>query len=381
MSSSATPDRPRVWIALHALVVLAPALAVLAHVPDVPLYGVEEHSRPEWSLRAWRAETLQPALQAFFESHIGLRGFMVRTDSSAYAAIGSETQQSIVIGGDAGTLYSRDSLVFMGIRRSELPSFVASAESFAVHLGSVRRKLHDRGSELVVVIAPNKTMVYDEDVPARYRWGERVDVQVHDALRAALAREGVPFTDANSLFESRKGGDVERLFPRTARHWSRLGGCLALRAALPANLGPPDCFYDLVPISRENSPDFDLYRLQNLWRVKTGPVLNMMLRPSDRVGAARKRIPRALYVGTSFMWTLTELMRHDVDNAVALYYNRSFYDVTHNARDQLPPAEPGSHQWDSYALGRDLYVIEILEEYLRDGYVLPFLKTLDEHLE
>ena len=381
MRSPVASTPVRVWIALHALVVLAPVLAMLVPLPDVPLYGVEESSRPRWAFGAWRAETFQSALRDWFESHIGFRGVMVRTDSTVCAVLGSDKQrQTVLVGSDDATLYVRDSLLFMAIQRRELPSFVASAESFAVHLGSVRRKLHDRGRELVVVVAPNKTMLYDENVPARYRGRERVDLQVHEALRAALERAGVPFADANALFESQRA-DVDRLFPRTARHWSRLGACLVLREALPVNLARPDCSYDVVPISREMSPDFDLYRLQNQWRVETGPVLNTVIRRSDNLGTDRKRIPRALYVGTSFMWTFGELMRHDVDNAVALYYNRSFYDVTSNARDPLPPAEPGSPRWADYALGRDLYVIEILEEYLRDGYVLPFLKTLDEHLE
>jgi len=213
--------RPRLWMALHAFVVLLPVLGVVARAPDVQLFGVEIAGPPaEWSVAAWVNERFQPALQAAFESRVGLRGVMVRTDNSAQALLlGSEPATSAFVIGENGTVFYRDDLAHAARRPPEVAKVVARMEELTTHLGSIHRKLVARGKELVVVIAPGKGAIYPDDIPARWRRpGATADQVIHDALREQLERNGVLFGDGHAMLAGKHGEERELLFPHTARH-------------------------------------------------------------------------------------------------------------------------------------------------------------------
>jgi hypothetical protein len=374
--------RSKLWTALHALVCLLPVLGALIHVPDAQLFGVEAPSPvPELRFADWRSETFQPALQKWFESHIGFRGAMVRTDNAAYRAIGAEKHLALVIAGDDGTLLYRDSLLHLNTPPKALPGIQKDIERITGHLASIHRKLEERGSKLTVVITPNKSMLSWASVPARYRPSVRVDLDVHAAIRASLAREGVPFVDSNEIFASAPPAEREILFPRTARHWTRYGACLILREAMPPGTGPPSCAYDLRPMSRLESPDYDLWRLRDLWRFEEPSAIVPTLRmPPSPTEEARAQMPRVLFVGTSFMLTFGEVVHPYVKSALALYYNKTFFDVTHEERVELPPVDPSSSLWASSVLDRDVYILELIDEYIGMEFQSKFFETFDERL-
>jgi hypothetical protein len=370
------------WTALHALVCVLPVIGAVVHAPDVQLFGVEPPAPlPELRLADWRSETFQPALQKWFESHIGLRGAMIRTDNTAYLAVGGEKHQALVIAGDDGTLFYRDSLLHLNTPPKVMPVIGEDIERIAGHLASIRRKLESRGQKLAVVIVPNKSMLSYDAVPARFRPPVRVDLEIHAAMRASLARSDVPFVDANEVFARSHGDEREVLFPRTARHWTRYGACVILHEALPAGIGPESCAYDLRSASRLESPDYDLWRLRDLWRPALTPATVPTLRmPPSPAEEARAKLPRVLFVGTSFMLTFGEVMQPYVGSALALYYDKTFFDVTHEERLQLEPAPRSSPLWASYVLDRDVYVIELIDEYIWMDFQRTFLETFDERL-
>lgn len=374
--------RTRLWIFLHALIAVVPAVGVFVHFPDVALFGSEVPPvLPSVTFTAWRSEQVQPALQAWFEAHIGFRGVMVRTDNSVQAAVLREKPlHSVVIGND-GTLLYADDVAYMGARREELPAVFARVDALTRALGSVSKKLKARGKELVVVIAPSKTAVYPESVPAGWRRapGYRADVEVDTRLRAALERDGVPFADAHQLLSGRHGEERQRLFAATGRHWTQLGACVVLREVLPRGGVMPSCAYDMAPADVNVGDDFDLYRLQNLWRYEREVPVYPKLR-EEGAAAGSPSLPRAVFAGTSFTWMLADVMRPFVSAPVAIFYNTNIYDVSEPARRLLAPANPDSPEWTGYVLDRDLYILEILETYAHGEHMISFVETLDRKL-
>jgi hypothetical protein len=375
--------KSRIWLALHGLVALLPVIGAVARAPDVPLYGSEvPPSLPALSALGWKDEQVQPAFQSWFETHIGFRGTMVRTDNAAQAiVIGEAKPAGVIVIGAERTLFLKDDLWYMGMRDLDLPVVDAKVGELAKRLASVERKLAARGKKLVVVISPSKTAVYPEAVPSGWRRERRADVANHAALSARLKEHGVPFADGHAMFAGLTGVERDRVFTRTGRHWTTLGACLVLREAMRGGAVAPSCAYEMAAADRREAVDFDLYRLMNVWRAESEVAMAPLLleRGKAEVTSATRR-PRALFVGTSYMWMLAEVMRPFVDVPVAFYYNNMVYDVSETLRP-IEPVDPASPRWAGYALERDLYVIEILETYSHGEQLPAFVETLDRRLD
>ena len=375
---------PRFWLALHALVVLVPLVALLTGAPDARLFGSDVPPQlPALTVEGWRGEKVQPAFQAWFEAKIGLRGVMVRTDNSAQVYVLGQAKPAgrFVVGHD-DTLFVDDDLFYMALPESTLPAVLGKLDLLAERLGRVQSKLAARGKKLVVVLAPSKTVIYPEAVPRGFRRRElRSDVTVHEGIRASFARHHVAFGDGDALLSGKAGADRDLVFTRTGRHWTPLGACLVLRAALADGPITPTCAYAMTTAKWESDPEFDIYRVLNVWRAGAPSVqvatLDQRGKP-DPAGAAAR--PRTLFVGTSFMWMLVDVLRPLIEAPIAFYYNQTVYDVSETLQP-LEPVDPESPRWAGYALDRDLYVIEILEPYAYGDEIPAFLTTLEARLE
>lgn len=376
--------RKRIWLVLHALVVLLPVLGTVAHLPDVALYGVEEPTElPALSFAGWRTEKIQPAFQAWFESHIGFRGVMIRADNSIQTTALRETKPgSFTVLGHDGIYLSRDDLVYMSTQRRDLPPILARIGELTERLGSVHRKLRARGKTLVVVVSPSKTVVYPGSVPERWRTGDDITSQIHDALRAGLQRNGVPFGDGDAIFSAIPPGERDIVFARQGRHWTLEGSCLALRDAMVSAPIKRSCEYDMVEVPRASNLDFDLYRLQNTWGCDVGRAAVPWPRPppppvTEGVAAPK---PRALFAGTSFIWMLVNNLRPLVaDKPIALFYNTTFFDL--DSWQRIGHVDPTAPAWAEYVLERDLYVVDILETFAHHDEMFTFVTELDRRLQ
>jgi hypothetical protein len=190
----------------------------------------------------------------------------------------------------------------------------------------------------------------------------------------------VPFGDGHALLSGKAGDERELLFPRTGRHWSLYGACVVFREALRGTAAEPSCAYDMLETNREHGGEFDLYRLQNLWRFEHDPPRVPITRPQRRAEGATTPLPRALFAGTSFTWIFVDELAPLVAAPLALRYNTTFEQVGAERR-VLGPADVDSPRWTERVLGRDLYVFEIFEALVDLDYNLDFATALDARLD
>lgn len=372
--------KTKLWIVLHALVVLVPLFGAVLRAPDADLYGVEPPApAPLLSLRGWMTEKVQPAFQSWFESRIGFRGVMVRTDNSLQIAALNETPPgSFVVIGDKDVYFSRDDVEYMSTQRRDMPFVLARVEDLTRRLGSVHRKLGARGKRLAVVMSPSKTDVYGDAVPTRWRRPLNISHEIHDALRSGLTENGVPFGDGNPLFKALPKDERELVFARYGRHWTVEGSCLALNEALAKTPFVPSCEYDMIAVSRASHFDFDLFKLQNNWGCDLGRAEVPKTRPPKLEDDAPTK-PRTLFVGTSFLWMLVTNMRPLIaEKPVALFYNTTFFDI--DSWTRIGAVDPAAPAWADYVLERDLYVLDILDTFAHHDEMLNFVTELDRRL-
>lgn len=63
-------------------------------------------------------------------------------------------------------------------------------------------------------------------------------------------------------------------------------------------------------MSRALAPDYDLYRVENRWRVEGPDPIVSVLRAEPKLGDEElEHAARVLFVGTSFMLTFAEVMQ------------------------------------------------------------------------
>jgi hypothetical protein len=353
-------NRPAAFLALGATTAVFPVTAWAFGLPDSQLGGAEVAPElPRVSLASWASGDAQKAFTRWFESRLGLRGVLVRSDNSLMHLLGETKPDSRVKLANWQTFFVDDDIEFAATRVERRP--IAVMEAHAAAIGAAQRSLAEHGLRLVVILAPAKAALYFDEVPSRWR-GRTHERQssgdvLYRAFRDALEREGVSFADGHRILTSNPD-ERELLFPRLGRHWSQLGACRVLRDALPS-LMPSTCDYMMVTVDPHSHSDFDLYQLENTWFSPaispSAPLLKEATPPKER--------PRALFMGTSFSWQLIDVVRPYVTDPLFFYYNSTIFDVTTRTPSVVGRVDPTSAAWARAVSERDLIVLEVLEVF------------------
>jgi len=363
-----------------------PLFQMVTHFPpDYSLTGVENTStRPAVSFGTWWNGALQSEFDSWINQRIGLRGLLVRTANQINYSLFRELPErkgTQVLLGQNGFLYEK---VYVDTynKDGERP------EDELCHVSMSTRRLQDRlakdGIAFLLVIAPSKAEIVSEYLP------EAADVEGRPERRTnyenmigILREDGVNLVDAHDLFlEWKQEQGIPLLFTKGGTHWNQYGAARVvsritdqLRELTGKDL-PTMQVVGAVTNRTIIDSDNDLAELVNLWsgRQLAGPQIHpvMEIQPGTH-------LPDVLFVGDSYVFTLTNLMDREElyrKRDTYYYYNRHyFYPVAPNiALDK--------RQLDllKELQGRDAIVIEVGEYWLPRigfGFVRDLLRAYD----
>lgn len=371
---------------LFSLVLALPLVQMATGLPpDYPLAGVETTAtRPAAGWAAWWNGTLQPDFDGWINQRIGLRGWLVRTANQLNYALFRELPRR------SGTqvLLGRDGMLY---EKVYVDAYNRSGRRLGKELRNISastKRLQDRlaadGIAFLLVIAPSKAEIYPEFLPPE------ADVAGRPARRSNyenfvkyLHADGVNLVDAHELFLQWKSAPgAPRLFANGGTHWNEYGASRVaaeiarrLRTATGKDL-PTVEIVGAVTNRTIVGEDNDLGELVNLWsgRPLAGPQVHPVV--DVRPGA---HLPDVLFVGDSFVFTLTNFMdRHGLyrKRNTYYYYNREYF------WPAAPNAPLDKRQLDLLAevRGRDAVVIEVGEYWLPRvgfGFVRDMLRAYD----
>lgn len=240
MTSSASLPRRLLCaflVALFAALLLLPLFSQLSgSPPDRRLGGFRYRTRefPAWSFKAWRRGEFAAAVDAWSGEHIGLRGWQVILNRQIrYALFGqveaAPLRKRALVIGSPPMLYE-NILLIDALRPPQIPP--DQMENFAVRLARMQALLREQNMAFLVILAPNKALIYTNALPAWARTRIRDDQTDFQPFVAALRRHDVPCLDTMSLFRDLSPEHPD-LVPPHGIHWGHEGAWIAWQHAVP----------------------------------------------------------------------------------------------------------------------------------------------------
>lgn len=188
-------------------------------VPVRPLSGVvEETPWPGFSVATVSDQRFQDYVGDYSGYNFGFRPWFVRLNNQLYYSLFRQSPYPNLVIGKENYLYERPYLEsYFGEDYLGGPRI----DSMMMKLEVVRSFLERSGTELIVVIAPNKVEYFSEHIPD-YLVREKAETN-YGVISEKLKGSGYNVLDANAWFNQLKGKSEYPLMTRTGVHWSVYG--------------------------------------------------------------------------------------------------------------------------------------------------------------
>ena len=223
----------KIFTALFLLLCLIPGAGLLIFGPSEARANEAAPRRPELidANGALNAGVLDDT-EDYVNEAFSLRQELITLWAHVEALFGESAEDGVILGSD-GWLYYADELAdYTGTEPMTERQVFAAARNLAL----MREYAEGLGADFVFTIAPNKSSLYPEHMPAYPRSGERTDAE---RLAAELEAQDVNYVN---LFELFAAEDATLYFAHDS-HWTSRGAALAadaLNAALGVESGYAD---------------------------------------------------------------------------------------------------------------------------------------------
>ncbi len=240
-------------IGLFFSILLLPNIAGLA-VGEKEASNTENRDLARWPEFSWETiDEFPSGVESFINDNAPLRSIWL----DAYASLnmelfGSIDNKEVIVGKDHWLFYTGNESVIdaLGI------GFFSDEDLQMIldKLLAVREKYAEDKEDFVLLVAPNKEIVYSQYMPEHYG----------PLSETSRAKQLVEYIRANSdikvvypLEELKAASEEELIYYKTDTHWNKLGGFIGAQALIAAAGGTPADYHDLA-LSYEGGQRGDL---------------------------------------------------------------------------------------------------------------------------
>ena len=305
-------------VALTAVLLFLPYFQHVAGWPaDKPLGGFRPRpgAFPALTRTSWLDGSVAKTVDLWATEHVGIRGWLVALDRQIrYSCFGqvepAPLRKRALVIGTPPVLYE-NILMIDALRPPQVPP--ERMEIFASRLRRTQDLLREQGIPFVVVLAPNKALVYTETLPS---WARSRVSETNTDYRAfveALRRHDVPLLDTMALFRELRP-QYDDLVPPHAIHWGHQGAWIAWQHAIPL-INRQELLPELpvpeeveVVMDKPSSMNRELRDQLNLFFSDHGDLIPSAYPVVDPLPAGQEGQLNALVVGDSFGFTFVDAM-------------------------------------------------------------------------
>ncbi len=224
-------------VAVFAAFLLLPAFQKATGIPPRKrLGGITNKIRefPQWAPKSWLDGSYARTMDTWIAEQIGIRGWLVNLNRqirySCFGQVeGAPLRKRALVLGKPPVLYE-NLLMTDALRPPQIPA--EQMDNYAFNLARMQRLLREQGKAFLVVVAPNKALIYTNSLPA---WAEGRVSDAHSDYRPfvdALRRHNVPCLDSMELFRE-LAPEYPGLVPAHGIHWGHHGAWVVWQRAIP----------------------------------------------------------------------------------------------------------------------------------------------------
>jgi alginate O-acetyltransferase complex protein AlgJ len=346
-ASTASPAARWLLAALFAIAISLPLAANLAGADGAdPAAENRELAAFPHLAGSWASiAALGPQLGAWFDDHFGFRSTLVRWNAESRLFLLGVSPAPTVVKGHDGWFFYGDDKAIEDYTNAE-PMTAEAVANWRAAILRASKWLRARGIAYVFTIAPDKHVVYDEEMPSTL--SRITGISRTDQLFTALQDTGLAVDVRRPLEEAKRS---ERIYQQTDTHWNDRGAFVAyqriigaVRARVPTT--PPAWTRgNFEPVERRVAA-MDLAGMMGLKRVLEETDLVLVPRRHRRArvieppGAAPTAeegtliteiddpsLPRAVIFRDSFVSRLVPFLSEHFSRAVYLWQNDFDADV------------------------------------------------------
>lgn len=214
-----------VYIVLFLAVCSLPGAVMLAGVKTANLEKRQLAELPAFAQQGKLNLDFPKQFDSFMSDNFGLRQYYVTAWAALdYYLLGGSPNDSVIAGREGWLFFADEARDYLG---RDLLSEV-DVSRIVKTLQLEREYLASKGVAFVFTVAPNKSAVYGEYMPARYV-KETADSNLN-RLSAALRGSGVEYADLAAALTARKG--VAQLYHKKDSHWNNVGALIGYHAVM-----------------------------------------------------------------------------------------------------------------------------------------------------
>ena len=318
---------------------------IVNYIPRKSISGFGNPKKPQLTFSDYNQGVFQEKFSNWFHRKNGLWGYFVRLNNQFNFKVFNQ----ISGGYNSALLLGKDNFLFQSLYLDDFNKLSRYYDN--IHKKKVKKLvkldslLNQRGKKLILLLSPNRLLLYPEYVQSKFIIeGRNQRKSDYDKL-IELTNSKITVLDTYSFFKNLGPGDL-KYFTRTGSHWNKLGACKVTRELLNliqkninSTLSNINCDAEFIR-EKPSKEDQDYIQMANLWNKEflNIPVYSVKPTVEPSTNQANKNI---FIVGTSFMWSILELIKENslFENFYFYYYfkRRAYntYNYNESYSDQL----------------------------------------------
>jgi len=306
----------------------------------------------------------QGKFEKWFGQNFGFREYLIKFHNQIIYSIFRESPVEGVVVGKNEQLFGIDDLsAYMQLPE---PFKREPIETIAAMLAEAQSLLSKRGIVFIVLITPNKAILYPEFIPDSYtnviKYNHYNENENYKTYISSLSRHGVNYVDGIQILKSLKQDINYPLFPRGGYHWNNLGAVIVIKDLIHkieqlTNKSMVHLVLNGVNVDHYgHGPDVDIAQALNLWIFPCSFICPRPLLSSVEPPHCFK--PRIMFEGGSYNWTLLGmLLKFNITSSLSAIFD---YQSIINYSDKNPFNHPITViDWEREIFINDVIIFEL----------------------